>query len=182
MKNSMMAVIILLLAGCAAKPETVASDQKSKQPSAQQSEQQQPTLAQRIYYFQHKLISNWLFESNGAFFTDLQNNNFEPLTSAAEKLITPEYAQQMVITLIPGRDAAVINFPSPSAPPECYFALILKTKDGFAYYTYEKTLAIGNEGYVGVVGSWNKEGTHGNHGPRNYQTASAFIDDMLGLP
>lgn len=138
--------------------------------------------SKRVYYLQHKLISSWVFESEGAFFFDLYNRNYGQLIDAASEMVSPEYAKEIVVTPLYDRNAVVIKFPEPSSMANCYFALVKKEGDTYSYYTYEKTMNFGNDRIVGVLGGWNAEGGHSNYGPRGYKLESDFIKDVLGPP
>ena len=174
--KSMVFLFLLLLVGCAAT--TV----KTEEPvaAALDSETVSRPLSKRIYYLQHKVISKWVFESSGAFFADLQAGNTVRLLSVAERIVTPEYAQGVTVTPVDGKEAVLIRFPEPTSPANCFFALIEKTNDGFSYYTYEKTLNLGEYNVAGVLGGWDQQGQHSNYGPRSYKTFAEFIKDALG--
>lgn len=140
----------------------------------------EPPLSKRVYYFQHKLIAKWVFESEGKFFFDLYNRQYEQLISAASDIISPDYAKEIVVTPIYDRNVVVIKFPEPSSMANCFYALIKKEEDTYSYYTYEKTMTFGNEPVVGVLGGWNSDGGHSNYGSRGYKTEAEFIKDVLG--
>lgn len=141
--------------------------------------QEEPPLSERIYYFQHKLIPKWVFESNGEFFFDLNNRNPQQLVAAATDIVNAEYANEIIITPITNKSAVSIRFPEPNSFANCYFALIIKKDSAFSYYTYEKSMPFGKEAIFGVVGGWDNEGNHYNYGPRGYMSEEEFIEDVL---
>lgn len=171
----------LLFTGCATveKPNSSAKvDSVEKSGSKLKADDAVSDLHKRIYYFQHRLIRNWVFESNGQFYADLRLRDTSGLTLAATEIINSEYAKSILVTPIDNKEAVLISFPEPDSAPLCYFAIVEKTGAKFSYLTYEKALPFG-EKVVGVVGSWSEDGGHGNHGPRGYKTAEEFIKDVL---
>tara|TARA_R100000365_G_C2742590_1_gene71245 strand:- start:11 stop:409 length:399 start_codon:yes stop_codon:yes gene_type:complete len=58
------------------------------------------SISRRIYYFQHKLIPKWVFESDGAFYFDIYNRNAERLLAEAADIISQEYSDGIRETLI----------------------------------------------------------------------------------
>lgn len=172
MKSYLFLAIALLLVGCAV------NDLENSAILTSEAEAE-PPRSQRIYYFQHKLISNWIFNSDGAFFFDIQHGNDAQLMEVAAKVVAPEYAEGIVITPIIGRDAVSFRFPAPDSLANCYYSLVKKDEDSYAYYTYEKTMSFGDEEFVGVVGGWDNKGEHSNYGPRTYKTEQEFIEDIL---
>lgn len=172
MKNCIFIVFTFLLIGCSA---TEVKDVKEPE----KNEASEVPIAKRIYYFQHNLIRDWLFESDGEFFFDMKNGDVDYLIQAAAEIVNPEYADEIYITPIAGKDAVSIRFPEPNAYANCYYSIIKKDGDVFSYYTYEKTMNFGDESIVGVVGSWDSEGRHSNFGARGYSSEEEFIEDIL---
>ncbi len=170
-------VMIVLVAGCAANgPQPPAT---APAPAPAEDAEDAP-ISKRIYFFQHKLISKWVFESEGAFYADIKQGNVARLLSAAEDIVAPEYAKGIAITAIQNKEAVLITFPEPDSPPNCYYAIVEKVEDGFKYITYESTLDITDSGFFGVVGGWDSEGGHHNYGPREYRSSADFVADVLG--
>lgn len=175
MKQYLLFSLLLWLGACATKaPRPVES--KNIQGKAQASG---ASFSQKVYFFQHKLVSEWLFFSDGAFFFDMINGSIAQFMAAATDVVGADYADNISITLMTDYQVVVLGFPEPRHPPNCYFALIRKQGDQYAYYTYEKTPDLWERPYYGVVGAWNKEGNHENFGPRDYRTQEAFVDDIL---
>lgn len=174
MKKIVCLILVIAISGC------VSTDVKNEMDQSGETQEEEASLSKRVYYFQHKLIAKWVFESDGAFFFDMNNRNPQQLIDAASDIINPEYANKIAITPIVGRNAVSIRFPEPDSFGNCYFALIEKEGSGFSYYTYEKTMTFGEEAFVGVVGGWDNEGGHSNYGPRGYKREDEFIEDVLG--
>lgn len=178
MKQLILPIILLALGGCA-------STSKVEEASATQAVEaaetkSEPTTQQKIYYFQHKLLPKWTFESNGQFLDDLLNGRLAQLEQAASEIVSPEYYSKIMVMPLDEKKAVAISFPSPEYPAHCFYALIVNDGQGFSYYTYEKTLNLfGEEDMAGVVGGWGKEGGHHNYGPRAYTDLDSFIKDVL---
>ena len=176
MKNlSILLMLIFTLVGVATaetkKVTTPAPNSKSSAGEIPES--------QKIYYLQHKLISKWVFESKGAFFSDLQRGNVDQLISAASEIVSADYAKEIKVTRIENREAILITFPLPKNISDCYFAIVEKSGDKFNYYTYEKTLSFGDSVFKGVLGGWSEDGSHSNYGQRTYETSDEFIKDVF---
>ena len=170
----MYMILVIAVSGC------VTTNVKNGVDLKEGVQKEEPSFSKKVYYFQHKLIAKWIFESNGAFFFDMNNRKSQKLIEAASDIISQEYANKIIITPIAGRNAVSIRFPEPDSFGNCYFALIKKEDVGFSYYTYEKTMTFGEEDVVGVVGGWNKEGGHNNYGSRGYNSEKEFIEETLG--
>ncbi len=184
MKSWLTIALTLLIAGCASTEvkEEVQQPVKAEQKNESNDLAETP-VPQRIYYFQHKLISDWLYQSDGALFFDLQHGNTARLLHAASELVSPEYADGIYVRPIEGANAVAIKFPKPEHAALCYYALILKAEDRYSYITYEKAMGIKDDavaGEIGVVGSWDSNGNHQNHGLQAYRSESEFIADNLG--
>lgn len=164
-------LFVVLLASCTT---TQQETQVKKETSQELSE------SEKVYFFQHKLLPEWTFTSNGDFFDDLALGDLTKLKAAATKIISKDYAEMIKTEVVQNQAAVLITFPQPKSFTECYYILITKTKNDFAFYTYEKTMSFEqNDPVKGVVGIWSKEGGHGNLGPRTYTSASDFIQDVL---
>ncbi|SMF19872.1 hypothetical protein SAMN02745866_01227 [Alteromonadaceae bacterium Bs31] len=174
----MFIVLIFLLSGCAATNVKDGSDVDDINEGKDATVSEVP-FSKRVYYLQHKLISKWLFETDGAFFFDMKNGNASQLFQAASEIVSPEYADELYITPIEGREAVSIRFSEPEAYANCYYSIITKDGDEFSYYTYEKAMSFGSEPVVGVVGGWDSKGDHSNYGPRSYRSEEDFIKDVL---
>jgi hypothetical protein len=166
--------LILCVSGCA-------TQQSTKVSAPNQTNQNEPQISKSIYFFQHKLIAQWLYESDGAFFSDLKNGDVTRFMEVASEVINPEYANNIVVTDLAEHDAVLITFPDPYDFPNCYFVLMKKQGATFSYYTYEKTMDLGEQNIGGVLGGWTAEGSHLNYGPRSYRTAPDFVKDVLTM-
>jgi len=175
MKLAPYAISIMMM-GCVGNSPTL--EPAGATPSREAAEER--SLSQRIYHLQHKVIARWVFESECAFYTDLRHGDIDQLLSAAEEIVTPEYARGMHVTPIENREAVLIAFPPPYSPPNCYYAIVEKVGDGFRYFTYESTIGVGNVRAFGAVGGWDGEGNHYNYGPRTYRGPAEFAADVLG--
>lgn len=164
-------LLVLLLTSCT----TTQQETQAKK----ETNQELPD-SKNVYFFQHQLLPEWTFTSNGNFFSDLIQGELTTLKSAATKIISKDYAERIKTEVVNNQSAVLITFPQPRGMTDCYYILIVKKNDDFAFYTYEKTMSFGqNDPVRGVVGMWSKEGSHGNLGPRTYTLASDFIQDVL---
>ena len=164
-------LLVVLLTGCTTTHHETQAKKETNQELSESKE---------VYFFQHKLLPEWTFTSNGNFFNDLVLGDLTKLKAAATKIISKEYADMIKTEVVENQTAVLLTFPEPKSFTECYYILIIKTKNDFAFYTYEKTMSFEqNDPVKGVVGIWSKEGGHGNLGPRTYISASDFIQDVL---
>jgi len=147
---------------------------------AQEEPSQESTEHQRIYHFQHKLIPQWTHETHGHFFGDLSNGEIQQLLDFAAEIVSSDFSRGISVKTYPEHSGILITFPPPKEPPECYFIYIKRSIDGpnFNLYTYELTQDFFNMGSKGVVGSWSKDGGHGNFGPRTYEDEDSFVNEM----
>lgn len=155
--------------------------EKSESNENQKIEQKELSLNDRIYFYQHKLLPKWTFESNGAFYKDIKKRNLVKLKSAAEEIISSEYANNITAKTIAEHNGVLITFPKPSFYGECFFVFIREVDNRFLYVTYEKTRDIANKGFIGVVSNWTPDGNHRNHGPRNYSNPDNFLFDAIQI-
>ena len=151
-------------------------------PAASEAAKPGPTLHQRTYQLQHRLIPNWVHKSSGAFYTALVIGDLARLREAAGELVSPEYAAAIKVTPYPALEGVLIEYPEPLTSPLCYFAFVhanRKSSTGYELFTYEKTMKLPGLDYgYGVVGGWTPDGTHTNMGGRTYQDAESFIRDL----
>jgi len=175
MKLYCLVALVLLATGCSTSGSRTSEGSPGEAPS-----EEEYTHTQNIYFLQHRLISNWVFESDGEFFFDIYNGNVGQFMEVAADVVSQDYADDIEIKPLVGRDAVLIVFPEPEVSPHCYYALIKKTGDDYAYYTYEKTFQMEGQDAAGVVGGWGEDGSRMNFGSRNYRTAEAFVQDMMG--
>lgn len=187
LKYVMISVLSLFsLAGCSVNPTTeiVAASEVSTDVATSDTQESgekpvdEPPRHQKVYFFQHKLIPQWLFESDDAFYFDLSNGYFSGIYQIAEEYIDTAFSDALEIRYFPDEDAVLFIFQEPNSPPNCFFALIAKDEGSYRYITYESTMPL-NDGVVGVVGGWNVRGDHLNYGARAYRTSSEFVEDVL---
>ena len=109
------------------------------------------------------------------------NDDLSQLKNVASKVVSPEYAENITVKTIAGRNVAIIIFPEPKFPANCFFVLIRRDGDSFSYTTYEKSynFLMGDDTFSGVVGGWSSEGSHLNFGPRSYSDLDSFITDNI---
>lgn len=175
-------LLSLCLLGPCLAADTVADAPTPPASAASQATRPAPTLHQRTYQLQHRLIPNWVHKSSGAFYTALVVGDLGRLREVAGELVSPEYAAGIKVTPYPALEGVLIEYPEPLTPPLCYFAFVhvnAKSSTGYEIYTYEKTMKFpGLDNSYGVVGTWSPDGTHGNLGGRSYQDAESFIRDL----
>jgi len=168
-------LFLILIAGCA-----VTTPQKEPESATSSQNEEELSESERIYYFQHKLISKWVFESEGWFYADLLHGHLDDLVRAAEEIISTDYANGIAVIPLEKHPAILIVFPPPEAPPNCYYALIVRDGENeFRYFTYERTMEDTKSRIYGVVGGWDREGDHHNFGGRRYKTPEEFVADVL---
>lgn len=153
--------------------------QKSETNENKNIEQKEPPLKDRKYFYQHKLLPKWTFETNGAFYKDLMKGNLARLKSVAEEIISPEFANNISTKIIKKYNGVLLTFKEPSFMGDCFFIFIREIDNKYLYVTYEKTRDIANEGFIGVVGNWTSDGSHHSHGPRKYNDSDSFISDAI---
>ena len=139
---------------------------------------EKPSIHQQIYYFQHRLLPKWTHESKGMFFNDLMHDHTEKLVAAASEIVGKEFSRKISIQKYAEAKGVLLTFPQPKEPTECFFIYIVKTGDGFRFYTYEKTEDLFGSGDKGVVGEWSADRTHSNFGSRKYDDADSFVAEL----
>jgi hypothetical protein len=177
LKYLLISVVFSILCGCVS---TEVTEKKTTEEVIVQ-EEKEPTYQQKVYYLQHKVLPQWTHESEGKFLYDLMNDDLSQLKEVASDFISPEYAENITVKNIDGRNLAIIIFPQPKFPTHCFFVLIRRNEDSFYYTTYEKPSMFftDDNDFVGVVGGWSSEGSHLNFGPRSYSDLDSFIKDMV---
>ncbi len=139
---------------------------------------EEPTEHQRIYYFQHRVLPSWTHDSDGAFFANLQKDSHERFIEVAAEIVNQEFADQIVISQFGDGTEILITFPIPKQIPECYFVYIRKEGDTYRYITLERTEDILGQGMKSVVAEWSPDGAHLNMGPRTYDDAERFLNEV----
>jgi hypothetical protein len=142
----------------------------------------EPTMHDRIYFFEHRLLPQWTHKTKGAFFDDLMNDRTEKMKSAAVEIVGEEFWKGITIRKFNERKAVLLIFPIPKETPEYYFVYIASTENGYKYFTYEKTFDLQGTGNKGVVGAWSMDGSHINMGARKYEDVDSFISEIEKSP
>ncbi|MEN7343044.1 MAG: hypothetical protein AAAFM81_08865 [Pseudomonadota bacterium] len=181
--RSILAITVpfmLLLTSCVTQeaPQQTVEVASSDATEAGAKEASEVPRSRRVYYFQHRMMPQWLFESNGEFFNDMMLGYRMSLRDAAEEVVDADFAGALHVDYNETYDAVLFSFEAPDSPPNCFFVALQRTNDGFRFITYESTIPLDDD-VVGVVGEWRENGNHGNLGPRSYRTLEAFADDML---
>ncbi|MDF7801927.1 hypothetical protein P4C99_20795 [Pontiellaceae bacterium B1224] len=132
----------------------------------------------KIYDFQHKRIPALLFESDGRFFAELACKSQSELVNIAEESVDSDFAKALEIRYFEGNNAYAITFQEPENLAECYHALLVKTDDGFLYYTLEKGLDLFGHRTPSMLCGWTPAGTHLNYGSQRYTDLQSFVDDV----
>ena len=167
-------IIVFFLSACNSTPK-----HEVEVASVTNQNEEVPT-SKKVYFFQHKLLPEWTFTTDGKFYADLLKGDLAHLKMAATEVISKDYAIGISSEVINDSGAILIKFPEPKAMANCFFLLILENKGEFSFYTYEKTMNFGNDDpVIGVVGTWSPEGSHGNLGGRTYSNSSDFVSDIL---
>jgi len=143
--------------------------------------QSEPSRHDKIYHLQHRLLPRWTYSTKGKFYKDLLNGDYDILLTAASKIVGKEFSKKIIIRRCIDSNGVLLIFPTPVETPECYFIFITKVKNGYRFFTYEKTVDLFGSGNKGAVGEWTSEGKHKNLGPRKYEDAEHFIKDLKGL-
>ena len=164
-------IIVVFLSACNSTPK--------QEVSSTTTQNEEVPTSKKVYFFQHKILPEWTFSTDGKFYEDLLKGDLSHLKLAATEVISNDYANGISSEII-NSDAILIKFPQPQAMANCFFVLITKAKGKFNFHTYEKTIKFGSDDpVIGVVGSWSSEGNHGNLGGRTYSKASDFVSDVL---
>ena len=179
--RAIILVFVLIFAGCSTSQNIKPSTSESEQISVEKTESNSIPFSKRVYFFQHKMISKWVFESDGAFYNDLKENNIRSFILNGAQVVGQNYMNEVLVEPIDGKDAVLITFPEPESAANCFYAIVQKTDDDFSYFTYEKTFHFPgiSDGIEGVVGGWGRDGGHLNFGPRAYKTSAEFVVDVL---
>lgn len=149
---------------------------------AEPAQTQTIPVAKKIYFFQHKLLPEWTFTTNGMFYSDLLVGELTLLRQAATEVISEDYAMAITSEVVDNGNSVLLTFPTPQKMANCYFVLIQKKDGEFRFYTYEKTLSFGDDDpVIGVVGTWSSNGNHGNLGGRTYREGMEFVKDILDV-
>jgi hypothetical protein len=114
--------------------------------------QSEPSRHDKIYHFQHRVLPRWTHLTEGKFYNDLRNGNYDILLAAASKIVGEEFSKKIIIRRYNDSNGVLLIFPAPVEPPECYFIFITKVKNEYRIFTYEKTLDLFGSGNKGVVG------------------------------
>jgi len=142
---------------------------------------QQPSRHDCVYYFQHKLLPRWTHQSDGQFYEDMRDGIPPQLLEAASKIVGKEFADSISIQALEETDGIFIHFAEPQEVPECYYVIILKSEEGFEFFTLEKALDFMNEGYISVVAMWTDDGSHLNLGSYKFSDAQTFKQHVIEL-
>ena len=161
----------------------IANDSVTSSVEQQSTVPKQPSRNDKMYFFEHKLLPKWLYQSDGVFFEDAKLGVVSRLFSAAHEVVDADFADQLKAKALENSDAILFIFEQPKRVGHCYYAIAQKIGDTYIYTTYEKTLRLNDteadEKIVGVVGRWAADGKRLNFGGRTYDTAEAFASDIL---
>lgn len=169
----LLIIWLLLIAGCSSQENSSAPITSTTMGVTRDDR------SKSIYFFQHRQIPNWLFNTDGEFYDDMYAGFLGRLLAAASEIVDEDYSSKIIVESLEEKNAVLITFPSPDSMPNFYFALLIKNENGFSYFTYEKTIPSDDNTVVGVVGGWDSEGSHLNYGPRSYSSAKMFVDDVM---
>lgn len=163
-----------LLTACATGTQRVAPDASVNSGLAEP----EVSTDDRIYYFQHRLLPEWTYGTDGQFIADLRAGRTDRLYSAAAEIVSGQFASQMDV--LPSEDppGALLTFSEPGRMPNCYFVFISDSPAGLRYWTFERTFSLGDTPPGGVLGSWSADGNHANHGARDYKDALSFLAEF----
>lgn len=165
-------IIVIFLSACNSTPNQETTSTPAKKDEVLTSE--------KVYFFQHKILPEWTFTTEGKFYSDLLKGDLSHLKMAATEVISSDYASGISTKVIKDSNAILIKFPKPKGFANCYFVLITKSEETFQFYTYEKSMKFSTDDpVIGVVGSWTAEGNHGNLGGRTYTQPNDFVSDIL---
>ena len=171
-------ILVLGLMGCSS---TSVPDSSSEEIRRKETSSQRDYDPEDAYYFQHRLLPDFAYNSDGKFYQDLKSLDTTILRDIATDVVSASYAEAITVKAIDNRSAILIEFPNPVKPPNCYFIIVRKIDESYAFYTYEKAMRFGADDVViGVVGAWYEDGSRANLGPRTYETAEEFANDILG--
>ncbi len=132
----------------------------------------------QVYFLHHRLLPEAIFQSEGRFFADMVSGNRERFNDIVSEYVSQQYADNIVYSVVDDGRGLLLEFPTPTHMPNCYFALVLKRDDTFSYFTFERSFEVAeNNGFFGVLGGWQGE-SHFNLGPRMYQDAFEFVKEL----
>jgi hypothetical protein len=134
----------------------------------------------KVYYFQHRLLPEWTFQSDGKFFEDISNGEIEQLKTAASEIVSQKFAENISVQSVFENNAVLLLFPQPTQSPECYYILIVKDSNLFQFFTLEKANDIMKVGFKSVVCAWTEK-MHLNYGSRKYNDVDSFLKEIANM-
>jgi len=149
--------------------------------AAETAAQSELSRHDKIYYFQHRILSKWTHGSEGRFYQDLRNGDYRSMLETASEIVSVDFAINIRVQRLTEINGVLLVFPVPDEPPECFFILITRDGGDYRFFTYEITRDILGDGSKGVVGEWTADGQHRDLGPRPYEDAEQFIRDIKAI-
>ncbi len=135
----------------------------------------------RVYLLHHRILPQWTYQSKGKYLEELARNDLTRTRSAATEIVSKKYANGIKVEKIKQPDGVLITFPKPKETLNCYYAFITESKGQPQYITYEKTIDLDHQGYIGAAAAWGADGNHYNYGVRKYRSKSAFLVDVANI-
>jgi hypothetical protein len=167
----------LIVAICAVFGGCATHQQQGGGTSAQYTEQQ----GTELYALHHRILPDWLFNSNGLLFVSLLNDDIDRLRESIAEIAGPEYAAGVTSKVSADKRVVYITFPKPLRVPICYHVALLKTPEGYRYLTLERTEDPLSLGDVTFLCEWTPDMTHLNYGPRRYRSLDKFEAEVAAL-
>lgn len=161
-------------------PARAADEDTSKRDAFIAQMQAQP-LQRRIYLFEHRILPQLVYGSEGMLFNDLMAGNSEPLRQYAQAVVSEEFAQALRVSPKPDMNGVLVSFAPPQQTPHCYFVFIAQDGERLYYYTYEKTMDLFQKGDQGVLGGWNPSYNHENFGTFSWSDSNSFLEQIASL-
>lgn len=136
---------------------------------------------QRVYSFQHALLSVWTLHSNGRFYSEIIKSPEDSIRKAAKEVVGQKYADAMLVEVIEEPEGILVTFPSPKEVKECFYAFIIPVAGGSRYLLLEKTEDDFNLGFLSFLCEWTADGMHLNYGGKTYTNKTRFLADITDL-
>lgn len=141
----------------------------------------EPSLHQKIYFFEHRLLPNWVHSPDGAFFADLEKGSTDLMSKAATDIIGKEFADAIHVKGIEKDRIVLLQFPKPKEAPECFYAAVIKSGSAYRYITLEMGDDLMKQGVKTFLCEWKSDGQHADYGPRQYDDEEHFVSEVTKL-
>lgn len=149
---SLLGLCVLVFSGCRTTDSTPAN--AYSRPRASSADERE----QKVYAFEHRLTPRWTHDAEAALYADLRDGRVDQYRAAAREVVDERFADALIVRPFEDLPAVLITFEPPHTPPRCHFAAVVRTADGFRYFTLEKSLGL--QEMNAAFCEWTKDGAH----------------------